>query len=165
VEFRIRQCFGVDVDAVERALYDPAFIEAMGTLPKLGRPQVVAWEDQGDTLRTQVRYAFVGELSSAVRRVVDPARLTWIEDQTTDRRSHRSRFTILPDHYAGLLRCAGTFSLSPDGAGGSVRVADGRVQVSMPLVGGKVERAIASGLEEHAEFEAELVEKWASREP
>jgi hypothetical protein len=34
----------------------------------------------------------------------------------------------------------------------------------MPIVGSKVERAIVSGLEEHAESEAELVEKWVARQ-
>jgi hypothetical protein len=162
VEFRILQRFAVDVEAAERALYDPAFISAMAELPKLGRPEVVSWDDRGDILRTGVRYAFVGELSPAVRRVVDPARLTWILDQTTDRQTHRSEFTIQPDHYGGLLRCGGTFTLSPRDDG-SVRTATGRIQVSMPIVGSKVERAIVSGLEEHAEGEADLVNSWASR--
>ncbi len=135
-------------------LYDPGFIEVMAQLPKLGRPQIVSWDDQGDTLHTQVRYAFVGELSSAVRRVIDPARLTWIQDQTTDRRSHQAASSpSCPDHYPGLLRCGGTFSLTHDRSGGSVRLARGRIQVSMPIVGPKVERAIVSGLEEHAETE------------
>ena len=157
MRFRIEQRFDLPVERVEETLCDPAFIEAMGQLPKLGRPQLLSHEVDGETVRLQVRYAFVGQLSSAVRRVVDPSKLTWVQDETIDRRTHQSVFTILPDHYAGLLRCDGRFTLAADGDDACRRVADGEIGVSVPLVGGKVERAIVSGLEEHAAAEADLV--------
>jgi hypothetical protein len=153
------------MDIVEGALSDPDFLASMAGLPKLGRPTLLERSDDGDTIRTRVRYAFVGELSSAVRAVVDPAQLTWVEDLTTDRRTHRSRFTILPDHYANLLRAGGTFTMAPHtevDPAGSIRTAEGTVEVSVPFVGGKVERAIVSGLEDHARAEAELMEQWLS---
>jgi hypothetical protein len=162
VRFRIEQRFERPVEVVEPVLVDPDFVAAMAKLPKLGRPQLLDRTEDGDTVRMRVRYAFVGELSSAVRRVVDPARLTWVQDQTTDRRTHRTRFTILPDHYASLLRCDGESTLRTDGGTGSVRTTDGQIGVSVPLVGGKVERAIVSGLEEYAEAEEDLVRDWLS---
>ena len=162
MDFRIEQQFGLPVEEVEDILCDPDFIDAMAQLPKLGRPQLLDRDEHGETVHMRVRYAFVGELSSAVRRVVDPARLTWVQDETIDRRTHRSRFTILPDHYAGLLRCDGRFTLTAEGDGRTLRTADGHIQVTVPLVGGKVERAIVSGMREHADAEAELVESWIS---
>jgi len=162
VRFRIEQRFGLPLETVEDTLCDPAFIEHMAALPKLGQPHLLAHKVRGDRVDQQVRYAFVGDLSSAVRRVVDPAKLTWIEDSSTDRSTHRATFKILPDHYAGLLRCSGTFALTarPDGTS---RIAEGDMVVSVPLVGSKVERAIVSGLEEHAREEASLVETWAAK--
>jgi hypothetical protein len=159
VRFRIEQRFGHDVDGVEAALLDPAFLTRMAELPKLGRPELLGREEDGTVVRMRVRYAFAGELSSAVRRVVDPARLTWVEESTTDRATHRATFRIVPDHYGGMLRCQGTFVLARS-ATGSTRVAEGELRVSVPLVGGKVERAIVSGLEEHAAAEASLVDAW-----
>jgi uncharacterized protein DUF2505 len=161
VRFRIEQRFGAPLAAVENALCEPAFIEGMASLPKLGRPQLVSHRVDGDWVYQQVRYAFVGDLSSAVRRVVDPAKLTWVEDSATDRTTHRATFKILPDHYAGLLRCNGTFTLTAVPSGAS-RVAEGDMVVSVPLVGSKVERAIISGLEDHAREEAGLVEEWVA---
>ncbi|MHB8465005.1 MAG: DUF2505 family protein [Acidimicrobiales bacterium] len=162
MRFRIEQRFGRSVVEVEDTLCDPGFIGAMAQLPKLGRPQLLDHEDTGDIVRMRVRYAFVGELSSAVRRVVDPERLTWVQEQTTDRRTHLSRFTILPDHYSALLRCTGRFAVTPDGDHAALRTADGQIEVSVPLVGGKVERAIVSGLEEHSVAESALFEEWVS---
>ena len=162
MRFRIEQRFGATVDGVEAAFTDPAFIESLAALPQLGRPQLLERTEDGPTVRTLVRYAFAGDLSSAVRRVVDPARLTWVEDATLDRAAHRSRFTILPDHYAALLRCHGTAESRADGDG-SRRVTTGEIEVPMPLVGGKVERAIVSGMEEHAAAEVSLIEQWVAK--
>ena len=161
MRFRIEQRFGLPVTTVEDTLCDPAFVERMASLPKLGRPKLLDHRVDGDRIYQQVRYTFVGDLSSAVRRVVDPAKLTWVEDSATDRSTHRTTFKILPDHYAALLRCSGTFVLAPR-PGGTSRVAEGDVIVSVPLLGSKVERAIVSGLEEHAREEQALVEAWAS---
>jgi len=162
VRFRIEQHFGRPLDVVEDVLCDPTFVSRMSGLPKVGRVELLLHEVDGTVVHQQVRYAFAGDLSPAVRRVVDPARLTWVEDSTTDRTTHISRFRILPDNYAALLHCEGTFTLTPEGDGASRRLADGDLKVSVPLVGGKVERAILSGLEEHAATEVELVNSWAT---
>jgi hypothetical protein len=76
--------------------------------------------------------------------------------------THRTTFRILPDHYANRLRCNGTFRLE-DVPGGVRRVAEGDLRVSFPLVGGKVERAIVSGLREHAALEAGALRAWMTQ--
>ena len=159
MRFRITQRFDASVEQVEEALLDPAFLERMGELPKLGRPQLLDHQEDGHTVRRRVRYAFTGHLSSAVTAVVDPAKLTWVEDSTTDRRTHRTTFRIVPDHYTDRLQCDGAFTLEADGAG-SRRVAEGDLRVRFPLVGSRVERAIVSGLEEHAEAEEKAAAAW-----
>jgi len=111
-------------------------------------------------MRQRVRYAFVGELSGAVRAVVDPARLTWVEESTIDHAAHRTEFRIVPDHYGALLRCWGTFELHDANGAGCTRVARGEVEVSVPLFARKVESAIVSGLAEHAELEADVLDDW-----
>ena len=159
MRFRIVQRFGASVDEVEATLLDPTFLERLGQLPKLGRPQLLLERVDDDVVHRQVRFAFAGHLSAAVTAVVDPSRLTWVEESTIDRRSHRTTFRIRPDHYADRLRAAGTFVLTPDGSGAE-RVAEGDVVVRFPLVGSKVERAIISGLQEHAEAEEAAVAQW-----
>lgn len=166
MRFRIEQRLPGPIAAVEDALLDPAFLDRLASLPKLGRPELLDQQVDGDRVRQRVRYAFAGDLSPAVTAVVDPERLTWVEDVTLDRRTHRSEFTIVPDHYGSRLRCSGTFTLTDDpddpGGPGVLRVAEGELKVSFPLVGGKVERAIVSGIEEHAAREAEVLREWLS---
>ena len=163
MRFRITQRFDAPLDDVETALLDPAFLERLGQLPKLGEPQVLDVEVTGETVRRRIRYAFAGQLSSAVTAVVDPAKLTWVEDSTTDRRTHRTTFRILPDHYGDRLIAGGTFTLDAIGTR-TQRVAEGDLRVRFPLVGGRVEKAIVSGMEEYAAAEAGAITTWLAQQ-
>ena len=160
MHFRIEQHFDAPLARVEATYVDPAFIERLGTLPKLGRPSLLEQSSDGHRVRQRVDYAFTGHLSGAVRRVVDPDRLTWTEETTLDRTTHRTEWRIVPHHYAQLLRCAGWFQLEERPGGGCRRVAEADIRVSVPLVGGKVEQALVSGLREHAALEERVVAEW-----
>jgi hypothetical protein len=162
VRVRIEQVVGAPLEAVEAALIDAAYLARLAELPKLGAPQLLGQEHGDSVVRQRVRYQFVGDLNAAVRRVVDPARLTWVEVTTVDLGTHDTEWHIEPDHYASLLRARGQIRLEAvDGAGPATRrVADIDLRVTFPLVGSKVERAIASGLEEHAALEAEALAAW-----
>jgi len=89
VRFEIVQDIAAAPDAVDGALVDPAFLVRMAELPKLGSAEVVSQLRDGDTMHQDVRYLFQAELSSAVTRVVDPKKLTWIERSVCDLAAHR----------------------------------------------------------------------------
>jgi hypothetical protein len=163
MRFRIEQHFAGSLAAVEAAFLDPGLLERMGELPKLGRPDLLSQDDDGTVVRQRVRYRFSGELSSAVRRVVDPGRLTWVEESVVDRRTHRTTWTIRPDNYAGRLAASGTFTLEPVAPDRTRRIAEGEIKVSFPLVGGRVEMAIVAGLREHADLEVGVVNDWLAQ--
>jgi hypothetical protein len=163
MRFSIEQVFPGPVERVEAALLDPAFLKSLASLPRLGAPELLDVTENGMTVHRRVRYRFTGDLSPAVTAVVDPAKLTWVEDATVDRSTHRTTFRILPDHYGSRLKCTGTFVLT-EVAGGVRRVLDADLRVSFPLVGGKVERAIVSGLREHAALEADALRDWMAQQ-
>jgi hypothetical protein len=153
VDFRIEQRFAAPVAAVEAAQLDPAFIARLDRLPKIGRAELVSQEEDGDLVDQEIRYVFTGELSAAVRAVVDPRKISWILESRFDRATHTSTWRIVPDHYPDRLSSQGTTELVPDGDGAR-KLTTGLVKVHMALVGGRVERAIVSGLKEHADAEA-----------
>lgn len=159
MQFTLEQRFTAPVEAVEAAFLDPDVLARLANLGHLGRPQLLDQFDDGDTLRRQVRWAFTAPLSSAVTAVVDPARLTWVEESVLDRNSHRSEFVILPDHYPDRLRCEGTVSLWALGER-TRRVTEGELAVRFALVGRKVEQAIVKGLRDHAASEEKVVQRW-----
>ena len=99
-----------------------------------------------------------------MRRVFDPARLTWVEDSVHDVARRSTRFRLEPDHYADRFRASGTSRLTPS-RGGTERLTEGELVVRAPLVGGRVERAIVDGLEEYQRAEALRIEEWVSSRP
>lgn len=160
MRFQLVQHLHGSMDAIERALVDPGFLEALGALPKLGRPELLERRDMGDRFFQRVRYDFEGELSPAVKAVIDPAKLTWVEESTQDRVSHTTDVEIVPDFYTSLFQCSATTRLEAEAAGTTSRVTTGEVHVHVPLVGGRAEAAIVSGMQEHAAREAEALDRW-----
>lgn len=162
MRFTLDQTLPAGVGDVLDAFTDPAFLASLAQLPKVGSPELLEQSREGDLVHQRVRYRFQGELSSAVRRVLDPERLTWVDERTYDLAAATASFRIVPDHYEGRLRCEGSERYTDaDGAGErTVRHVDGDLTVRYPLVGGTVERAIVSGLREHLHEEAALVSRW-----
>jgi len=159
VKFRIEQRILAPLAAVEAALLDREFVAATTGLPKLGAPELLDQKRNGDRAHQRIRYRFTAELSSAVTRVVDPAKLTWIDDARYDLVSHTSHHRIVPDNYADRLQATYDVTLEPLGDS-TRRVVDGELKVRVQLVGGRVERVIVDGIEEHAGAEAELLGRW-----
>lgn len=150
---RIEQRLAAPVERVEAVLLDPRWYEAVTAADTVWAPELLDVEDDGGPLvGLRVRYRFRGRLNPAAARVVDPARLSWVEVSSLDRRSHTIELRVEPDHYADKLRFTGSILLTPQGDSTS-RHLDGEVKVRIPLVAGRVEGAIVSGLREHAAVE------------
>ena len=159
MRFTVEQRFSAPLEAVEAAFVDPAMLAAMASRHELGRPLLLGHVDGGGSVSQRVRYAFTGHLSPAVTKVLDPQRLTWVEDSELDRATHRTVLTIHPDHHADRLSCSATVTLDRV-AGGTRRTAAGDLTVRFRLVAAKVERAIVSGMHDHAAVEERFIQAW-----
>jgi hypothetical protein len=157
VRFAIDQRLSAPPDQVAHAFTDPELYASFGDLPKLSRPEVVDHVVDGDTVRLRIRYRFTGDLSSAARAVLDPSRLSWVEHSTHDLAALTTSFTLEPDHYGDRFTCSGSVRFEAAGDG-TRRHGHGDLRVRAPLVGGAVERALVSGLEEHLRDEVPMVE-------
>jgi hypothetical protein len=159
VDFTLRQEFAAPVDTVEGALVNPELLTRMAELPKLGSAEVVRNERDGDIVKLQVRYLFQADLSASVTRVVDPSKLTWIEDSTVDLGAHHTTCLLRPDNYANLLEGGYEATIAAAGAG-CVRTVTGHIKVHVPLLGSKVERAIVGGLSENSDAQTLLISEF-----
>ena len=144
---------GSPSDAI-RLYADPAFHTSLTGLTKVDTPTLVERTVTADGVRVRLHYRFTAHLPGAVTAVVDPDRLSWTEE-TLYRFEPMTASTVLhPDHYADKLTASITSRFEANGADTVRRVA-GELKVRMLLVGGQVERAIVSGLEEHLAEESE----------
>jgi Protein of unknown function (DUF2505) len=160
VHFTVDQPIAAPLDRVERAFVDPAFYEALGAMPNIGDPEVLECIEGDSQLSLRVRYAFTGQLAAPARRVLDPAKLTWIVDSTVDKKTGATTFRMLPDHYADRLECFGSYVLSAAGPDATMQHMEGELRVNYPVVGRLAERGIVLGLKEHIAQEARVVEEW-----
>jgi hypothetical protein len=148
VRFSVGQNVAVAPDAAVAAYADPTFYEGRPPSGNITLVGVVGHQDSGDSARLEVGYKFTGSVSSAVRAVVDPAKLSWVTRTDIDKPGRRASFTILPDHYPDRLECAGTFLFAEgtDGPDSSVITIAGDLKVRVFLVGRTVEQLIVNGL-------------------
>lgn len=162
MRFEITQEFTGPPEAVARIHTDPRFYELLGELPKLGKPEVLDRQEDGAVVHLAVRFRFTGNLSPAVMRVVDPAKLTWVEESVHDLEQLSTTFRMKPDHYPDRLRSDGTARYDRTGDGGTARLTSGDLAVRVPLVGRSVEGAILAGLRDHLAAETAVVERLLS---
>ena len=161
MRFRIRTPYDADPDAVARAYADPALYDAFAGLPRADRPQVLEHSLVGTTATLSVRWRFTAPLSPAVRAVIDPDRLSWVEESRHDLARRRVTFRMVPDHYPDRLSCAGEYRFEAAG-NGSARVIEGDLRVKAPFVARAVENAIVSGLEDQLGSERPIVEAFVA---
>lgn len=160
MRFELEQTLPGTVDAVLAAFTDPGFLASLGELAKVGEPEVLDQHRDGDTVRQRVRYRFTGDLSAAVTAVVDRRKLVWVDEHVYDLARATATFRIVPEHYADRLRCGGSECFGESGAAATTRHLEAELTVRWPVVGGMVERAIVSGLQEHLAEEARLLAAW-----
>jgi hypothetical protein len=162
MDFEIAQELAAPPTAVQDALLDPAFIRITATIPKIGGAELLELVRTDTTAHVRVRYRFTAPLSSAVTRVIDPGKLTWVDDATFDLAQLRSHHVLHPDNYADRFRAAYTSTLEPSGSGTRWVIA-GSLVVKAPLVGSKVAAVIVDGLREALTMQAGMLDEWTAR--
>lgn len=156
MRFELTSQLALPPDEVVARYTDPAFYARLDGLPNVGEPRVLDRSEDGDTVTMRVHYRFTRVLSAGVAKVVDPAKISWVEETVWDLTTCSARSTLLPDNYAD--RFSASAQRTHEAAdGGTTRRISGDVRVRFPVVGGKVERAIVDGLEEYLRAEAERV--------
>jgi hypothetical protein len=161
VDFRIEQRIPGDIDEVARAYTDAGMYATLGGLPKIAAPEVLSRTEDDGTVRMRIRYRFIGDLPAAASAVLDPKKLTWVEESAHDLAAHQVTWRLVPDNYGDRFRANGTSSFREDGEV-TVRQTRGDLVVKTPFVGRLVERALVSGLKEHLEAEAPRVAAWVA---
>lgn len=161
MRFEVRQQFNAAPADVIDLYCDPALYPHLDGLGKLGSPEVLDRDASSDRVRMLVRFRFVAELPPAALAIVNPEKLTWVEDTTYDFTSGRSTTTIVPDHYPDRLSATATSRFASSGEG-CERQLSGDLAVRALLVGTQVEKAIVSGMREHLELEAQVINRLLS---
>lgn len=151
MRFSIDQGVAVSPEVALAVYGNPAFYEGRRPRDNISMLEVVSHDETGDRVLIEVRFQFTGSVSSAVRAVVDPHKLSWITRTEVLVGEMRTRWKILPDHYADRLTSQGTyrFSEGPGGPDSAVVTVEGELKIHVPFVGGRVERVIVTDLRQY----------------
>ena len=119
MKITIRQAVAVPPARAIAAYGSPAFYEGRPIRDDIAVLEVVRHDDSGDRVLLEVRFAFTGSVSPAVRAVIDPAKMSWITRTEIHPDEARSDWVVLPDHYPDRLSASGTYRFEPgdDGPG------------------------------------------------
>jgi hypothetical protein len=149
VNFEFAQRFDAPAEEVIGLYCDPDFYPLLDGVGKIGDPEVLERHVDGERVTLHVRFRFTADLPSAALAIVRPEKLTWVEQTTFDLDAQTSVTRIAPDHYPDRLQASARSTFVDLDDGGSRRDVTGTLKVHALLVGGQVERAIVSGMEEH----------------
>jgi hypothetical protein len=153
MRFQAQHHFSGSVGAVIGVLGDPEFHRAL-PLPDLAPPEVLAAEDDGDTVRLDLRYAYTGSIDPMAKRFLGGGDLTWRQELRLDRTSGSGSLHFAADADPKKLHGKASFRFEAAADGGTRRSLQGELVVSIPLVGGMAERAIVPGVLERLDLEA-----------
>jgi hypothetical protein len=159
VRFAFRQAVSVAPARAAAAYGSPAFYEGRPPRDDIEVVEVVRHEAGGSRVLIEVRYAFTGSLSPAVRAVVHRDKMSWITRTEVLAAEARAGWVVLPDHYPDRLTAGGEFRFEPgaEGPDTTVIAVDGQLEVHVPVVGRSVERVIVSGLKSYLVDEAATI--------
>ena len=89
-------------------------------------------------MKIRLRYRFTADLPTAEVAIIDPDRLTWVEETTYDLAGLSSRVKLLPDHYASKLEASASARFV-DRGDGSIRDVAGDLRVRVLLANDMVD--------------------------
>ncbi len=150
----IRQAVAAPPPQAVAAYGSPAFYAERPKRDDIAVLEVVHHDDRGEVILIEVRFAFTGSVSPAVRAVIDPAKMSWVTRTEVRPAEARTSWVVLPDHYPDRLSASGSYRFEPgDDADSTVVSVEGDLNVHVPIVGRSVERVIVSGLRSYIEDE------------
>ena len=162
MKFAIRQAVAVPPARAMAAYGSPTFYEGRSARDDIAVRDVVRHEATGDRVLLEVRFAFTGSVSPAVRAVVDPAKMSWITRTEILLAEDRSSWVVLPDHYPDRLSASGVYRFEVGDAGpGTCDVeVEGELKVRVPIVGRSVEKVIVGDLRAYIADEVAGIADW-----
>jgi len=158
MRFDAEQHFDAEVEHLLALFTDPDFYATLTGLPKISSPELLDHRSGAGKVHISYRQRYTGDLPAAAQSMIDPRKISWIEELTFDLSSQVADTRLKPDHYADRFSCSGRYTFRDLSGGRSSRRLDGDLRVRVPLVGGRVESALISGLKEHAGAEQDLIE-------
>ena len=158
VKFGFEQRWAAPVDAIMETYLDEGFWNGLDGFSNMAPPQLLSLErdDAAGTALVRLRYKVNATLPAQAARFIDPDDVAWVQETEWDLTALTAQVRFLPVQAAGLMRASASIDVRADGAD-TVRELRGEFKVKIPLVGGRVEKAVVGDIGTNLEEEADAV--------
>ena len=163
MKFELLHEFDVDVETFEEITSDPDMEKEYLKLPNLATREMVKEVEKHGKLHREVRYIANGFIPLAIRHVIKPKMLTWMEISTFDKKKHHTDWHVEPFYLKNVIDCRGTYTCKSNRNGGCLREIHGHIKISIPFVGAIAENYIITEMKKNFEVEYEITSSFIER--
>jgi hypothetical protein len=125
----------------------------------------ILWNREDDTCRVwRVKVIPDDDLPGPVAKVAGTKKFIYEQENQLDRATHCMKWRVIPALQSGKIRAEGTMTIRAIPTGVE-RVVEGEVQVRIPLVGKRIEKAVVNSVTRSYDKAAEATQKWLLSHP
>lgn len=158
MKLHLRHTFPGTCDLYWQAYHDEGLDRAMSEA-STSRREVLSRRSEGGVTTLTQRFHVDVDLPGPVRRLIGSDQLSYDQTSVIDEPNNLIRWEVTPPVQQDRVTARGTVTIRQ--AGGEVeRVIDGEVSVRVPLVGGQIEKAIVSAIEDGYSKAAHIQRAW-----
>jgi len=144
----------------QAALLEPAFYQSLGQLGAIAAPEVRSISRTNKSAHLVLHYRFAGQLNGIARSMLDPDKLTWVQETEVDLARLRTQVRMVPDNYEQLISFNGWYELRRSEGRKCTQHFEADLRVHLPLVGPLAERAITSSIRDNVVSTAKVLERY-----
>jgi hypothetical protein len=167
MKYRIEDTFDVSAERYWQTFFDPEFNAALWkALDIQWEPLELDRKGEGSDLvvvRKQ-RLTPNREMPAIIQKFVR-GKLSYVEQNVFTAKDNTMKTTTTPSFMADKIDTNGTFRIEVLGPNKVNRIWDGNCEVSIPLVGGKVEKILVDEVRESYRKATEFTRKWHREHP
>ena len=159
MDIEVTHSFPCSGPALWVALRDPAFQEALAEAAAIDRELLEDRPIPGGR-EQRVRVTARGTLPPVAAKAVGTDRLSWIQRIRSRDAALHLDWQITPNVIPDRVRAEGSVRVTDLGGGRCERLISGVVEVSIPVIGRRIERQIQADLERSYQRAYELLSQW-----
>lgn len=157
MQIRISHHFPVAPRAYWEGTRDPALDEKIAAAGDIDIV-VVARRKDGSHAHEELRVSPRKELPAIAQRALGASRFSYLQIVDSDDDTMSTTWKVLSDVIPDKVRCAGTTRVVP-APDGCERIVEGEIKVSIPLVGGAIEKVVLEQLERSYDRASEVIRR------
>jgi hypothetical protein len=163
MHFSFSHDFDIDPEGFWKMFFSEPFENELFRRLKMRTHVVLERKDEGNQYRRKVKLEPEAEVPSWAQAVVRDTGYT--EHDLLHRDRSVMDVTIEPALMKDRFHMSGSFKVTPLGPGRCRREFAGEVRVSVPLLGGKIEKFMVDKMREGYDVAAEFTREWLRRQP